>query len=147
MPLIHMHVWNKAVISSIASLKARPPPTSISHPSVGTSADLTARAEASKALTSLTLTTAHLEPLLLTRDELVKWGYIIEVPEEWGPGGDRPSAVDTRVKCERCSVTYVVKPLGEGGVTGEECTFHWGRPYTTRVNGTLGHHPFSVLMR
>lgn len=128
--------YNKAVISSIASLKSRAPPTSISHPSVGTSSDLASRASAAKALTSLTLTPAHLEPLLLTREELVRWGYIIDVPEEWGPGSDHPSAVDTRVKCERCNVVYVVKPVGEGGVTGEECTFHWGRPYTTKVNGT-----------
>ncbi|TFY75030.1 hypothetical protein EWM64_g8984 [Hericium alpestre] len=35
--------YRNAVISSIASIKTRPPPTSLDHPSVGTSGDLAAR--------------------------------------------------------------------------------------------------------
>ncbi|KAI0068640.1 ribonuclease H-like protein [Artomyces pyxidatus] len=122
--------YRNAVITSIATLKARPPPTSVNHPSIGTADDLKARAAAKHALSELRLTPANLASLILTRDELTLWNYLVEVPEEWGPGSKSPSAVGSRMQCERCRTPYVVRANPE-----DECTYHWGKPLFTTVNG------------
>ena len=74
-------------------------------------------------------------PLILSRDQLQKWGFLAEIPEPWGPGGQSPSAEGSRVKCERCAVTYVVQPLAEGKASAAECTYHWGKAVTRNING------------
>ncbi|ETW83986.1 hypothetical protein HETIRDRAFT_472359 [Heterobasidion irregulare TC 32-1] len=127
--------YRNAVITSIASIKSRPPPTNISHPSIGTTNDIAARTAEAHALTSLNLTSAHLMPLILSRDQLQKWGFLAEIPEPWGPGGQSPSAEGSRVKCERCAVAYVVQPLAEGKASADECTYHWGKAVTRNING------------
>ncbi|THH19866.1 hypothetical protein EW146_g1402 [Bondarzewia mesenterica] len=142
--------YRNAVITSIASIKSRPLPTSPSHPSVGTAGDLKARAAEAHALSSLRLSSAHLTPLLLTLEELERWGYLLQVPAEWGAGGEQPSAVGSRTKCERCAVTYVVGHRGEGRAEAEECTYHWGKVLTRLINDFAAlhsRHPFSPLRR
>ncbi|KZT20361.1 ribonuclease H-like protein [Neolentinus lepideus HHB14362 ss-1] len=121
--------YRNAVISSVASLKRRPVPDKVSHPSVGTEQDLVERAEKRKSLESLQLTREYLEPLMLSLDDMQKWGYITEIPE--GPGGDKPSEEGNTMKCERCRQQFLVKRLE----LADECTFHWGRPYSKQVNG------------
>ncbi|TFK55937.1 hypothetical protein OE88DRAFT_1621054 [Heliocybe sulcata] len=121
--------YRNAVISSVAALKRRPVPDKVSHPSVGTEQELAERAEKRKSLESLQLTRAHLEPLMLTVEDMQKWGYVTEIPE--GPGGDRPSEEGNTMKCERCKEQFLVKRME----LADECTFHWGRPYSKQVNG------------
>ncbi|KAF9057654.1 Rexo1 protein [Panaeolus papilionaceus] len=121
--------YRNAVIQSVAALKRRPAPDNINHPSIGTDGDLTRRAEEKKALESLKLSAELLEPLIHSVSDLKTWGYFVEIP--LGPGGDAPSLEGKIAKCERCTQYYVVKPLQETG----NCTYHWGKPYTTRVNG------------
>jgi hypothetical protein len=58
------------------------------------------------------------------------WGYIVEIPE--GIGGERPSEEGSIQKCERCNEQFQVKRQGEA----EECTFHWGKPFTSKANGS-----------
>lgn len=119
----------QAVISSIASLKRRDIPQSIGDPTVGTEGDLTARAEAKKALQSLLLTPSHLRPYLLSEEEMITWGYMIDIPE--GPGGDKPSEEGGVMKCERCKQPKQVRRMEEA----EECVYHWGRLLTKKVGG------------
>ncbi|PPQ99066.1 hypothetical protein CVT24_003626 [Panaeolus cyanescens] len=121
--------YRNAVIQSVAAVKRRPEPSHISHPSVGTEGDLIRRAEEKKALENLQLSTQLLEPLVHTVSDLKTWGYFVEIPP--GPGGDTPSLEGRITKCERCAQYYVVNRLDETG----KCVYHWGKPYTTRVNG------------
>jgi RNA exonuclease 1 len=123
----------QAVITSVASLKRRVLPTSISHPSVGTEGDLAARIEARNSLKSLRLTRAHLKPLVLTMTAMEKWGYITEIPE--GQGGARSSEVGSVMKCERCSQPFTVN----AEPNQEECVYHWGKLYNKSLNGIFVH--------
>ena len=119
----------QAVISSIASLKRRDVPQSAGDPTVGTDGDLAARIEAKKSLQSLRLTTSHLKPYLLSREDMVTWGYVVDIPE--GPGGDKPSEEGGVMKCERCKQPKQVRRMEEA----EECVYHWGRLLTKKVSG------------
>ncbi|KAF5387710.1 hypothetical protein D9615_000495 [Tricholomella constricta] len=121
--------YRNAVIQCAGALKRRPIPDSLSHPSVGTEADIAARAEARKSIDALRITRNHLQPYLLSMEDMVKWGYIVETPE--GPGGTEPSLKGKVAKCERCAQPFLVKPREEADV----CIHHWGKPYTTKVNG------------
>ncbi|KAG1806725.1 ribonuclease H-like protein [Suillus plorans] len=146
--------YRNAVINSIAALKRRPIPTSISHPSVGTEEDLAARAESKKKLNDLQVTRLLLKPIVMSLEAMQTWGFITEMPE--GLGSDQPSAEGKIIQCERCTQSYMVK----NDPTAEECQYHWGKLFTHKVNGermrcysccqkpaeeggcTRGHHVF-----
>ena len=119
------------MIQCAAALKRRQAPTSLTHDSVGTEEELAARAEARKSLQSLRLTRAHLDPLLHPLAILENAGYVVRVPDE--PGSTQPSSEGKTAKCERCSQVFVVKRKNEADM----CIHHWGRPRTTRINGTV----------
>lgn len=119
----------QAVISSIASLKKRDIPQSIGDPTVGTEGDLAARVEAKNAIQSLRLKTSHLQTYLLSKEEMITWGYVVDIPE--GPGGDKPSEEGGVMKCERCKRPKQVRRMEEA----EECIYHWGRLLTKKVGG------------
>ncbi|EIW82112.1 ribonuclease H-like protein [Coniophora puteana RWD-64-598 SS2] len=121
--------YRNAVINSIAALKRRSVPDSISHPSVGTEEEITKRAESKKEIECLKLTASLLQPLLMTSETMKKWGYITDVPD--GPGSTSPHAEGEVFTCERCSLSYRV----ESRPSPSECTHHWGRPFTRSVNG------------
>lgn len=101
----------------------------MSHPSVGTEGELAARAEAEKSLQAVRITRAIMEPFMLSLEDLQKWGYLVEIPD--GPGGHEPSLEGKIAKCERCAQPFMVKRMEEA----DECIYHWGKPYTTTVNG------------
>lgn len=77
------------------------------------------------------LTRTLLEPYLLSVPELATWGYFVEIPE--GAGGDNPSQEGKIAKCERCTQPFLVKRKEEA----DECIYHWGKPYTTKINGEI----------
>lgn len=83
-------------------------------------------------MNSLHLTRQHLAPLLLSEDEMKKWGYIIDVPD--GPGGSKPSEVGNTMKCERCAQPYQVKPQDQ---VSDECEYHFGKQFTRLINGEI----------
>ena len=119
----------QAMIQCVAALKRRPIPISLSHPSVGTEAEVIARAEAQNSLKSLHLSRKLLEPLVHSVDQLKTWGYFLDLPS--GPGGDQPSLEESIAKCDRCAQYFLVKRVE----AAENCIYHWGKPYSTRVNG------------
>ncbi|OJA13843.1 hypothetical protein AZE42_00528 [Rhizopogon vesiculosus] len=121
--------YRNAVINSIAALKRRSIPASISHSSVGTEDDLAARAESRKKLDNLMLTQNVLKSLVMSLEDLQAWGFITQVPE--GIGGDKPTAEGQVVQCERCTQSYMVK----NNPPSEECHYHWGKLFTHKVNG------------
>ncbi|KAI0832387.1 ribonuclease H-like protein [Trametes gibbosa] len=121
--------YRNAVISSIAALKRRPKPDSAGHASVGSEADVLAREEMRKKVAALRLSAAQLEPYVLSLDEMRMWGYVVEVPP--GPGGDRPHEEGAVMTCERCAQKFLVKRREEA----DECRFHWGRAFSSKVNG------------
>lgn len=123
------HCSFQAVITAISNLKRRPRPDSISHASVGTIDEVTAREESQKKLNSLRLRRESLQHLAMSLDVMRDWGYIVDTPV--GEGGSEPSRVGHAMKCERCSQPYMVKSF-EGA---EQCDYHWGRQYTKVVEG------------
>ena len=126
-------MFTQAIIQSVGALKKRPKPHSINHDSVGTDETLKQRHDRAQRLLGLRLSHEHLRPYVMSLDEMKKWGYITEVPE--GPGGTEPNQLGKTKQCERCNQHYSVKSAQEAPRT--ECKFHWGRPYTNRINGTL----------
>jgi len=125
----HLSLHPQAVIQSVAAIKRRPIPTSYSHPSVGTEADVVARAQAKNSLAAFRLSASVLDSHVLSVPDLEKWGYITAVPEV--PGGERPSMTGSVVKCERCPEMFMVSPEFDPNA----CRHHWGKPYTRSVNG------------
>ncbi|KAG6821620.1 hypothetical protein H0H93_000129 [Arthromyces matolae] len=121
--------YRNAAISCAGAIKRRPIPDSISHDSVGTEAELTARAEARKSRQALRLARDHLESYLMSKEALVTWGYFIDVPD--GPGGTEPSLEGKVAKCERCTQPFLVKRKEEA----DECIYHWGKPLRMKVGG------------
>ncbi|KAK1236481.1 RNA exonuclease 3 [Marasmius sp. AFHP31] len=121
--------YRHAVIQSVAALKRRPVPDSISHSSVGTEGEIAARIEAEKSLKSLRLTRSNLQPYIHSIPDLEKWGYLVEIPD--GPGGDEPSIEGKLAKCERCGDPFMVNR----NPNPNECLHHWGRPYGRQVDG------------
>lgn len=118
------------MISAMASIKKRPAPDKLSHPSVGTIGELAERTAKASSLSNFKLLPAQLEPLLLTKEDMVMWDYVVEVP--LGPGGDRPNENGNAMKCDRCNSQYIVAK----DPALDECVYHWGRAYGTKVNGT-----------
>lgn len=121
--------YRHLIIQCAAALKRREAPTSLSHPSVGTEVELAARAESRKSLNSLRLTRTLLEPYVHLAADLVQWGYFVEIPD--GPGGNQPSLEGKVAKCERCGQPFQVKRKEDA----DECIYHWGKPFTTTING------------
>lgn len=119
----------QAVITTVASLKRRPVPDGISHPSVGTERDIAEREEARKSLQALRLSRPQLQSLVLSVEDMQKWGYIVAAPE--APGGTEPAIEGKIAKCERCVCYFQVKRREEAA----ECVYHWGRPYTKMIEG------------
>ncbi|KAJ7590943.1 hypothetical protein C8J56DRAFT_934282 [Mycena floridula] len=121
--------YRNAVIHSIASLKRRSLPDSPSHESVGTEAEIAARAVAKNAISSLTLTRAHLVPYIVSLTELENWGYITAIPD--GPGGTQPSKEGQLANCERCGQPFQVRrDPGQ-----DECFYHHGKAYGRKIGG------------
>ncbi|KAJ7764968.1 ribonuclease H-like domain-containing protein [Mycena maculata] len=121
--------YRVAIIHCVAAIKRRPPPDTSSHPSVGTEEEINARAAALKTRKSLRITRAHIEHLILTRQDMETWGFFVDIPD--GIGGDRPSLENTIAKCDRCGKPCLVKRKDEA----EECIYHWGKPVSRTAGG------------
>lgn len=119
----------QAIIQCAAALKRRPLPDASSHPSVGTEEEVISRAAALKTRKSLRVTRAHIEHLIVSREDLETWGFILDIPE--GVGGDEPSLENKMAKCDRCGKGFHVKRKDEA----DECTYHWGKPITRTSSG------------
>lgn len=128
----------QAMITAMASIKKRPPPDQLSHPSVGTIAELAERTAKLSSLSEFKLKPEHLEPLLLSREDMLMWEYVVDVPSD--TGGTRPYETGNTAKCERCSSQYVVSK----SPSKDECIYHWGRAYASKVNGKLIHTTSSL---
>ncbi|KAG8865230.1 RNA exonuclease 3 [Tulasnella sp. 330] len=134
--------YKNATINALVSLKKRPPPNAPSHSSVGTELQVHARAAAAKEYSALKLLPEDLTSFLLTLDEMREWGYVVEVPDDWGSGGDQVSEVGNIIKCDRCANEHTcMEDFGE-----EECQFHWGRPWSTKVAGGLPFNTYITLV-
>ena len=81
------------------------------------------------------LTPAQLQPLLLTRGEQQIWNYIVDIPAEWGPGGESPSAEGQLFSCERCKTPYIVRSLDHEPTIARACDYHWGKPLYRLIEG------------
>ncbi|KIP10709.1 hypothetical protein PHLGIDRAFT_11157 [Phlebiopsis gigantea 11061_1 CR5-6] len=135
--------YRHAVISTIASIKRRPSPDNINHPSVGTEGQIAKREEDRKKLQALKITVEQLEPYALTQDEMKQWGYIVDIPA--GPGGDRPSEEGSIMKCERCNQQFKVKRREEADETTDEepCTRGHHVFYESNPEDLHKRHAFS----
>ncbi|XP_006460258.1 hypothetical protein AGABI2DRAFT_177880 [Agaricus bisporus var. bisporus H97] len=121
--------YRNAVIQSVAALKRRSPPTSLSHPSVGTEDDIKLRLEQANSLKSFVLSPSHLQPLVLSTEAMQKWGFMLDIPD--GPGGEQPTLEGKLKRCERCTQPFQVSRTGPD----TECLYHWGKLQTTKAGG------------
>lgn len=108
------------------------------HDSVGTESAIQKRKEQRQSLRYLRLTKTNLQPRVHTESELKGLGYITEIPP--GDGGTKPAEDGSVKSCDRCGKEFVVER--NTGTMAQECTFHWGRPYVTRINGLTILIPF-----
>jgi RNA exonuclease 1 len=110
----------------------------VDHPSVGTNDEVIERNEKKEQLENLRLTTADIEALVLSKEKLVSWGYMVEIPD--GPGGERLSETGNSMRCERCGERFQVIP----DVDNKDCSYHWGKKLSVRANGqSIPHDLFS----
>ncbi|KAJ6485148.1 ribonuclease H-like domain-containing protein [Mycena vitilis] len=123
------HTYRVAIIHCAAALKRRQAPDVSSHLSVGTEEEVIARAEALKTRKSLRITRAHIEHLVMSKEDLEVWGFILDIPE--GVGGDEPSLENKTAKCDRCGKAFQVKRKDEA----DNCIYHWGKPITRKAGG------------
>lgn len=65
----------------------------------------------------------------MTTDTMQQWQYITEIP--LAEGGSKAHAVGQVEKCERCMQPFMVTNTP----TNDECTYHWGKPLSRRING------------
>lgn len=86
-------------------------------------------------MTNHRLTRSELEPLLLTHEDLSRWNYLVDIPVEWGPGGESPSADGKIFTCERCKAPYAVRSLDHNPAVANACTYHWGKPLYRSIGG------------
>ncbi|KAG9074076.1 RNA exonuclease 3 [Ceratobasidium sp. UAMH 11750] len=117
-------------------IKKRPKPNRISHPSVGTQGTIEARRRAEAELKNSTLKRSQIEHAVLSREQLSRWGYLVEVPD--GPGGTRVSDEGQEATCERCQTLFVVhgpQSEKEAEELSLKCTYHWGRTYMSKAAG------------
>ncbi|KAG6810869.1 hypothetical protein H0H92_009990 [Tricholoma furcatifolium] len=121
--------YRNAVIMCAAALKRREIPHHVSDDSVGTEAEVAARIEARKSRKALRLTRDLLQPYLMSPDDMLAWGYFLDLPE--GPGGSQPSLEGKTAKCERCTQPFLVKRREEA----DNCIYHWGKPFSTKLEG------------
>ncbi|KIJ54809.1 hypothetical protein M422DRAFT_153255 [Sphaerobolus stellatus SS14] len=119
--------YRQGMVNTLIAVKKREQPTSPDHKNVGTESEIRAKEKAQKKKVEA----ADLEDIIMTREQLILWGYIVDVPD--GPGGDLPTSEGAEQVCERCQQNFVVKALGDGA--DEACTYHWARPYTMMANG------------
>ncbi|EJU06041.1 hypothetical protein DACRYDRAFT_85886 [Dacryopinax primogenitus] len=122
--------YRNAIITTIAVLKKRIAPTTSSHPSVGTEAQVAARLREQQSISALLVTANDLELAVLSKEDMLKWEYVVDAPE--GPGGDRVADEGLTKTCERCGTEFAVH--GEG-FDSAECKFHWARPRMQKVPG------------
>jgi hypothetical protein len=133
-PLIFFKSQNGA--HTIATIKKRPRPNNISHPSVGTQGTLDARRAEAELAKNSTLLRNQIERALLSRQQLSQWGFLVEVPD--GPGGTRVSDEGKEATCERCQTLFVVRgpqSVEEAQEMSQRCTHHWGRTYLSKTGG------------
>jgi len=80
---------------------------------------------------------------LCPKGDLAALGYLAEIPEEWGPGGDKPDGTGELQTCLRCNGQFKVAPLGPAGTEDpnlqdpEGCRYHAGRPRREALDGNL----------
>lgn len=72
---------------------------------------------------------------LCPKGDLEQLGYLMDVPSEWGPGGEAADASGEKQTCVRCGVVFKVGPLG-AVQSAEACHFHPGRPRRERLGET-----------
>ncbi|KAG8746755.1 RNA exonuclease 3 [Ceratobasidium sp. 414] len=121
-------------------IKKRLKPNRISHPSVGTQGTIEARRVEAE-LKNLALKHSQIEHAVLSREQLSRWGFLVEVPD--GPGGTRTSDEGQEATCERCQTLFVVRAPQSEQEEEElslKCTYHWGRTYISKA--AVGPHVF-----
>lgn len=66
---------------------------------------------------------------LCPKGDLAAMGYIVEVPREWGAGGERRDGTGERHACARCGTSFVVGAAAAAAAAGAApaCVFHPGR--------------------
>ncbi|KAL7417329.1 hypothetical protein BDY24DRAFT_166484 [Mrakia frigida] len=130
--------YKNALSNILISLRKRAPPTSLSHPSIGTQSTHVATLERLALERASRLSPDSIASLLLKIEDFETWGYLVEVPD--GAGGEEGNCEGEEKECGRCAKSFVVpkggvEGEGEEGSGGEKCSFHWGRKRWAKEHG------------
>lgn len=123
------NTYKSATANILIKLKRRSPITDINSPLIGTENTLKKRLEDAERAHSYQLNRNTLEKYIPSLDLLKGYGYVVDIPET--EGGSETSAIGQMKDCARCSRKFIV----EDNVLKDDCTFHEGRPITSKVDG------------
>ncbi|OCF31871.1 RNA exonuclease 1 [Kwoniella heveanensis CBS 569] len=128
--------YKAAIHHAAVSIMRRPPPDSITHPSVGTVRESRLAFEAAEKERASKLSRKRVEKYCLPLDQFKTWRYPDPRDEAlFGPEvGSEPDAEGTEQTCSRCKVAFVVSSKGLEERFGE-CKYHYGRTAPERVEG------------
>jgi RNA exonuclease 1 len=74
---------------------------------IGTNEDVERKKAMAAQASKDRMTPARLKKFIMSREEMEKHDYVVEVPD--GPGGDRPTEEGNAIECEKCGQSFVVK--------------------------------------
>ncbi|WVF70973.1 hypothetical protein IAT40_005769 [Kwoniella sp. CBS 6097] len=128
--------YKTAIHHAAVSIMRRPPPNSVTHPSVGTVKESRLAFEAAEKEKASKLSRKRVEKYCLPLDQFETWRYPNPKDEAlFGPeAGSEPDAEGTEQTCSRCKIPFVVSSKGLEERFGE-CKFHYGRTAPERVEG------------
>ncbi|ODN84088.1 hypothetical protein L202_00105 [Cryptococcus amylolentus CBS 6039] len=131
-----LRTYKTAIHHAAVSISRRPPPTSLSHPSVGTVKESREKGEKAEKEKSERLERSRVERYFLKKEDFAKWGYPLpDDPELVGEGtGSKPSGEGETHNCDRCKISFTVSSQNLAARFGE-CRYHYGRTAPERVEG------------
>ncbi|ODO12042.1 hypothetical protein I350_00826 [Cryptococcus amylolentus CBS 6273] len=131
-----LRTYKTAIHHAAVSISRRPPPTSLSHPSLGTVKESREKGEKAEKEKSERLERSRVERYFLKKEDFAKWGYPLpDDPELVGEGtGSKPSGEGETHNCDRCKISFAVSSQNLAARFGE-CRYHYGRTAPERVEG------------
>ncbi|WVQ71267.1 hypothetical protein IAR50_000793 [Cryptococcus sp. DSM 104548] len=131
-----LRTYKTAIHHAAVSISRRPPPTSLSHPSIGTIKESREKSEQAEKEKSSRLERSRVERYFLKKEDFAKWRYPLpDDPDLVGEGtGSKPDGEGETHNCDRCKISFTVSSQNLVARFGE-CRFHYGRTAPERVEG------------
>ncbi|WOO85734.1 Exonuclease GOR [Vanrija pseudolonga] len=127
-----LKAYKSAIHHAAVSVSRRPPPDSVSHPSIGTVKQSRAATEAAKVKSASRLTRDRIERYYHSPESLALWGYPDSTDNELQhPSTHQVNAEGELHLCGRCKTEFIVSTSQELG----DCRYHYGKLAPERAEG------------